>query len=124
MGKRLFMQTYDYSHLIGNGMIRGLMVPEKANEDGYRFEIELSAVPSKVKQDDLSSVAWNAINAPRDSNIIQGTSGADIKHALGFYADVQNQNDARLVAQQDTQRAGTEVSSNKRANRLAHTTRT
>ena len=100
------------------------MVPEKANEDGYRFEIELSAVPSKVKQDDLSSVAWNAINAPRDSNIIQGTSGADIKHALGFYADVQNQNDARLVAQQDTQRAGTEVSMNKRANRLAHTTRT
>ena len=88
MGKRLFMQKYDYSHLIGKGMIRGLMIPEKDNDDGYRFELELSAVPSKVKQDDLSSVAWNALNAPRDSNALVGTSGADIKHALGFYADV------------------------------------
>ena len=104
-------------------MIRGLMIPEKESDEGFRFELELSAVPSKVKQDDLSSVAWNAINAPRDSNVLIGTSGADIKHALGFYADVQNTNESRLLAQQDSTRAGTEVSTNKKANRLAHTTK-
>ena len=80
-------------------MIRGLMIPEKEVDEGFRFELELSAVPSKVKQDDLSSVAWNAINAPRDSNLLIGTSGADIKHALSFYADVQNTNESRLLAQ-------------------------
>ena len=49
MGKRLFSSKYDYSHLIKKGVIKGLMVPEVPNEEGYKFELELSAIPTNVK---------------------------------------------------------------------------
>ena len=92
MGKNIFKDTYDFSHLIKKGVIKGLKVPQEASQDGYQFELEFSVIHTKVKQDDISSVALNALNQARDSNQIVGHSGADIKHALGFYADVADQN--------------------------------
>ena len=87
-GKKLYQYSYDFSHLIKKGVIKGLMVPQEANQDGFKFELELSVIHTKVKQNDISSVALNALNQARDSNDIVGHSGADIKHGLGFYADV------------------------------------
>ena len=103
--------------MIKKGVIKGLIVPEVPNEEGYKFELELSAIPTKVKQDDISTVAWTALNAERDSNTLMGFSGTDVKHALGLYADVVDQNAKKY----DNSRAGTEV--NLKGNKLAQSNR-
>ena len=114
----MFSQSYDYSHLIKKGVISGLTVPENPNEEGYKFELDLSTIPTKVKQDDISSVAWHALNAERDSNTIVGFTGTDVKHALGLYADVASSNEKKY----DNYRTGTDP--NLKGNRLAQTQRT